>query len=237
MPSPWLSAASTLTSCARHSSSSTASTVIEIDSDAPTDDEQPSPPRKRLRSSQLSIKSNLLSSATIAIDVSGDDGDDEDDDDDKWTSEDDTQPLSVLMARSARQAAARRAARRAQSVAAPQPVVRRAPPAVRRALSDFSNVTESDRQREWRRVCYADRRRFYRQVRARFAHPGDRTMCAYCGAREHSALHHEEGFERDGTKVSFYRTHQQCITVICQTQSVNCSPELLFCADPFTLQC
>ena len=47
---------------------------------------------------------------------------------------------------------------------------------------------------------------FYKEVRARFAHPANRKMCAHCGVQKHSALHHEEGFKRAGTGVSFHCT-------------------------------
>jgi hypothetical protein len=174
------------------SSTSTTSTVIEIDSDAPTDDEQPSPPT----SSQQSIESYLVSPATrssSALTAAGDDG---------WTSEDDHLPLSVLLARWTRPSAVARRAdiRRAvvHRAVARRPVLRRT--VVRRALSDISNVCPSRDQ--WQQQYYAAQKRFYYQVRQRFAHPADNTMCAYCGVREHTALHHEEGFERAGTGVS-----------------------------------
>jgi hypothetical protein len=173
------------------SSTSTTSTVIEIDSDAPTDDEQPSPPT----SSQQSIESYLVSPATRSSSAltAGDDG---------WTSEDDHLPLSALLARWTRPSAVARRAdiRRAvvHRAVARRPVLRRT--VVRRALSDISNVCPSRDQ--WQQQYYAAQKRFYYQVRQRFAHPADNTMCAYCGVREHTALHHEEGFERAGTGVS-----------------------------------
>jgi hypothetical protein len=51
---------------------------------------------------------------------------------------------------------------------------------------------------------YQKRRRYYQQIRARFALPGDKTMCAYCGVREHTALLHEHDFKRAGTGVSVH---------------------------------
>jgi hypothetical protein len=153
--------------------------------------------------SQLSIKSyfNVVSSAPIVIDVSGDDADD-DDDDDNWASEDDVQPLSALMARSARQAAARQAARRAQS-AAPQAVRRRSQRGVRRSLSDISNVrNRGDRSAESLRQ-YARTKSRYQELRTQLAHPADRSKCAYCGVWEHSAIHHEGGFTRAGVVSSY----------------------------------
>jgi hypothetical protein len=168
-------------------------------------------------SSQLPIDSYFLSpaarssSAPTAIDITGVDADDNWD---VWLSEDDTMSLSQLAARRAERTAARHAVPgRAQSVAAPQPVVHRSQPepVVRRALSDISNDT--DRQREWHRKEYEEQRSFYKEVRARFAHPADRTKCAYCGVQKHSALHHEEGFERAGAEVSFHCSLSQCIAL------------------------
>ena len=57
-----------------------------------------------------------------------------------------------------------------------------------------------DRKRE-------KRRKFYQSIRARLAHPDSDTMCAYCGEREHSALHHEDDFKRVGTNVSSSYPH------------------------------
>jgi hypothetical protein len=145
-----------------------------------------------------SSSSSSSSTASTVIEIDSDAP--TDDDDDKWTSEDDTQPLPVLMARSARHAAARRAARRAQSVAAPQPqaVVRCAQPVVRRAaarrIRTLSDVTNERRY-------YKKKKSFYRKIRARFAHPANRKMCAYCGIFEHSSLHHEAEFKRAGTNI------------------------------------
>jgi hypothetical protein len=199
-------------------SSSTASTVIEVDSDAPTDDEAPAgTQRSRTISSlsQQSIESYFVSPATrsssapiiVTCDDSG------------WTSEDDHLPLSVLMARCTQLSAV---ARRAD--------IRRA--VVHRALSDVSNV----RRLHWRRVQYAQKKSFYHQVRQRFALPENRAMCTYCGVREHTALHHEDGFERAGTGVSslalqgHYYTSAASVVIMTLVPCSVLSP----CADPST---
>ena len=52
------------------------------------------------------------------------------------------------------------------------------------------------------RQRYDKQRAFYLQVRAQMAHPDNDTKCAYCGEREHSALHHEVEFERAGTGIT-----------------------------------
>jgi hypothetical protein len=74
---------------------------------------------------------------------------------------------------------------------------------VRRALSDISNVRQRDpRQlRVYAARYYGKRRNFYLRLRARLAHPDDNTMCAKCGIREHTALHHEADFRRAGTDI------------------------------------
>jgi hypothetical protein len=46
---------------------------------------------------------------------------------------------------------------------------------------------------------YRRTRSFYERTRALLAHPADSTMCKYCGVREHTALHHEDDFKRNGT--------------------------------------
>jgi hypothetical protein len=161
------------------SSSAAARTVIEIDidSDAPTDDERP--PAKRLRSSrsaasslsQRHIEQYLASpaaarSSSLPICI----------DDWQWDDED-YLPLSGLVLRSA----------------PPPAVARPAEPVARRALSDISNNRRRDRT-----VERAHQRKAYLALRAQLAHPHNRAMCAYCGVREHSAIHHEREFRRAG---------------------------------------
>jgi hypothetical protein len=43
---------------------------------------------------------------------------------------------------------------------------------------------------------YQKRKALYQSTRGQLAHPDDNTMCAYCGTREHAALHHEDDFQR-----------------------------------------
>jgi hypothetical protein len=77
----------------------------------------------------------------------------------------------------------------------------------RHVLSDISNVNNSNFSSS-RHVRHNHKKRsFYQSTRARLAHPDDNTMCAYCGKREHTALHHEDGFKRAGTAVSDSHPH------------------------------
>jgi hypothetical protein len=136
-------------------SNSIASTVIDVDSDASTDEEQL--PAGALRSTstasqQLPIEAFLGSPATRSSSA----------------------PVTVI-----RRAVARR-----------RPVVPHA--RVRRAWS----LTVEARRRTGLAV-YARRRDFYHEMRRRFAQPADRSMCLYCGIREHSAIHHEDEFKRN----------------------------------------
>jgi hypothetical protein len=195
-------------------------------------------PRKRraastgtTTSSQQSIDSYFISaerssSAPMVIDVTGVDGDN---DWDVWLSEDDTMLLSQLAARRTERAAARHAVpHRAQSVVAPQPdsVVPHSQRVVRRVLSDVANVRHrGDRSAESKRQ-YRKVKSFYEQVRDRFGHPADRSMCAYCGEWEHTALHHEKGFERAGAVSSKQYQHSICITD-CVCELIHSSCQLL----------
>ena len=56
----------------------------------------------------------------------------------------------------------------------------------------------------------AQRRKAYWKLRARLAHPADRTMCASCGVREHTAIHHKGGFRRAGVVSSTRCMHELC---------------------------
>jgi hypothetical protein len=182
------------------SRSSTASTVIDVDSDEPTDDEQPvaisSNPKRRASSTASSqrrmrkrcVLSSPLSaqpiesyfgaaqsarrSSSLPISMS-----------DWQLDEEDFLSLSqLLVARSAPQPAA---------------ATRPAQPVVRRALSDISNVQREARRRNGQ-AMNARRKEFYDEVRRRFAHPLDRTKCLHCGIRDHSAIHHADDFKRNG---------------------------------------
>ena len=194
---------------------SRASTVIDVDSDAPTDDEQPAAAistslRRRASSTASSqrrtrkrhVLSSPLSSLPIesyfvmpqtaqrrssSLPISMSD----------WQLDDeDFLPLSqLLVARSA-----------------PQPAVARpAQPVVRRALSDITNNTTNSTASTNVRLppgsvffstpSHLKKKDFYYSIRAQLAHLADNTMCASCGVREHSSLHHEAEFTRAGTNI------------------------------------
>jgi hypothetical protein len=151
-------------------SSSTASTVIDVDSDAPTDDEDEQPPAKRLRSSRTA-----------------------------------TSPQQSI-----EQYLVAPAAARSSSLPIGQPAVARpAQPVAQRALSDISNAALSVTVRQPNSE-HAKKRQAYLVLRARFAHPDNSAMCAYCGTREHSAIHHEGEFRRSGAVSSTCCMHQLC---------------------------
>jgi hypothetical protein len=222
-------------------SSSTASTVIDVDSDASTDDEQQSAAissskkrrasstatsRRRARkrravfrttSSHLPIESyfvpSVRRSSSLPAAVA----------EWKWDSDDEQKPLSVLAARILQLSSQSPS----QLSAAAS---RRAQPVVRRALSNISNVPRRDVS-----VYSARRRKAYVELRAQLAHPANRAMCAYCGVRKHSAIHHESEFRRAGAVSSTMlrpSAVQQCVLrpVRSHCQVSACSA---CCADPF----
>lgn len=89
------------------------------------------------------------------------------------------------------------------------PTVSESTAVIQRAPSDTSNVVVASpvavsiSSQQHARYSYVLRQRScYQLIRARLGHPDDNTMCAYCGEREHTALHHEDDFKRRGTAVS-----------------------------------
>jgi hypothetical protein len=106
--------------------------------------------------------------------------------------ENDKLPLTVWMSRWAQQSSL------SQSTT---------PAVVRRAMSDITNVNNSNFSLSRHAQHNQAKRSFYQRVRAQLAHPDDNTMCAYCGEREHTALHHEDDFKRAGTAVSNSDVH------------------------------
>ena len=176
-----------LRSSSRSSSTASTVTVIDVDSDALTDDEQPTAaisgsPKRRVSSSPLSalpIESyfdsaqTALRSSSLPISMRDWQLDDED-----------FLPLSQLLV--------------TRSAPPPAAATRCAQPVARRALSDITNVKRVPHPN---RFVYAARQygkkvSFYKETRRRFAFPRNRKMCAYCGIREHSAIHHEDVFKR-----------------------------------------
>ena len=128
---------------------------------------------------------------------------------DDCDSNDDKLPLSVLKARCV---SSRFTPSAASTVSAASRIcfpVSSVPP--RCPMTDVSNVVQSYARAvsmlSWSTSALPDgryprRRSYYRLVRAWCAHSDDDTMCAYCGIREHTALHHEDEFKRAGTGVS-----------------------------------
>jgi hypothetical protein len=113
-------------------------------------------------------------------------------------------------------------------------------------LSDITSVVNAGPVALWKSRIraksareYERKKSFYRLVCAQLAHADDNTMCAHCGIREHSALHHEDGFKRDGTGVSARRTHRThlcycSLRLLCLTTTISSAHGQ--CADPCTLR-
>ena len=127
---------------------------------------------------------------------------------DDWDSDDDALPFSMLLSRLARPSSQFTVTASSAS----------SPAAFRRVMSDITNAVNTHAAaltRSWSLTAAQQydnkkrerRRRFYQFIRARLGDPNDNTKCAYCGIREHSALHHEDEFKRGGTGVSISSPH------------------------------
>jgi len=170
----------------RSSSAPITITIPDSDQGENAESNPPPPPRKMTAAMRLQRGRATATAAaaaavhrTSSLPINTNDAD-SDDDDDKL-------PLSVILSRYT------------QQVSQPSAVVRR-------AMSDISNVVDTPPAVKWQ-LQYDRKRSFYQRMRAQLAHPDDNSMCAYCGKREHSALHHEDDVKRAGTGVSSSHMH------------------------------
>jgi hypothetical protein len=170
---------------------------------------------------------------------------------DDCDSEDDKLPVSSLLSRPTQSSPPTQ-----QSAPSPLPSPSSPALVVRRAMTNITNVgvrtpaqpgdipstssrksasllpgnqrqTLRDRPRSYHQQAYRVRQRsYYLQIRAQLAHPDDNTMCAYCGVREHTALHHEDDLKRAGTGVSVHHppinTHNSSQTRLTSFLSMSC---------------
>ena len=173
---------------------------------------QPSSPPPPLQEMTAAIRKERCSPRTSSLRLSFAINVDDDSD-----SDDDRLPLTALLSGWARQSslqssqsqsqptAAVPSARSSSSSAQSMAVVRGA------IMSDITNIVnagpvEMSRKRAKSARDYEQKKSYYQLIRAQLSHPDDNTMCARCGIREHSQLHHEDDFKRAGT-VSTRRTH------------------------------
>ena len=109
--------------------------------------------------------------------------------DDDYDSDEDRLPLSLLFSRPIQ-------------LSLPTQSSSSSSPVVRAALSDLTNIAVAPGvYSDCKARCYRKKSSFYQSIRARFAHPDDNIMCRFCGVRQHTGLHHEDGFERAATNI------------------------------------
>ena len=109
--------------------------------------------------------------------------------DDELGSDDDNQPLSLLLSRLIQSSLPTQSSSSSSSF-------------VRAALSDRTNIVEARGvYSDHKGRCYQKKSSFYQSIRARFAHADDNILCRYCGVRQHTGLHHEDEFERAATAI------------------------------------
>jgi hypothetical protein len=93
-----------------------------------------------------------------------------------------------------------------RAATAPAATLRHPPckPVISHAMSDITAVRglACVRRLRTQQLSNEKRRAFYREMRARFAHPQDNSKCRKCKRREHTSLHHEADFRRAGTHIA-----------------------------------